>query len=122
MLEGLEHHTAASVGRLLAAGTLDPVETTEFFLDRIAQERENAAFILVTDERARCEAAASRRRYREGRPAGPLDGVPVAWKDLMDMAGTRTTAGSALIADAPPEAGRRADRLEPDRRGNGRSR
>ena len=58
MLEGLEHHTAASVGRLLAAGTLDPVETTEFFLDRVAQERENAAFILVTGERARREAAA----------------------------------------------------------------
>jgi aspartyl-tRNA(Asn)/glutamyl-tRNA(Gln) amidotransferase subunit A len=103
VLEGLEHHTAASVGRLLAAGTLDPVETTEFFLDRVAQERENAAFILVTGERARREAVASRRRYREGRPTGPLDGVPVAWKDLMDMAGTRTTAGSALFADAPPK-------------------
>ena len=53
MLEGLEHHTAASVGRLLAAGTLDPVEIAEFFLDRIARGRENPAFILVTDERAR---------------------------------------------------------------------
>ncbi len=103
MLEGLEHHTAASVGRLLAAGTLDAVETTEFFLDRMARGRENPAFILVTEERARREAAASRKRYREGRPAGPLDGVPVAWKDLIDMAGTPTTAGSALFADAPPK-------------------
>ncbi|MGC9959184.1 amidase family protein, partial [Roseiarcus sp.] len=39
----------------------------------------------------------------EGRPAGPLDGVPVAWKDLVDMAGERTTAGSALFAESPPK-------------------
>jgi aspartyl-tRNA(Asn)/glutamyl-tRNA(Gln) amidotransferase subunit A len=103
MLEGLENHTAASIGRILAAGTLDAIETTEFFLDRIARGHHNPAFTLVTEERARQEAAASRRRYREGRPTGPLDGVPVAWKDLMDMAGARTSAGSALFADAPPK-------------------
>ena len=103
MLLGLENLSAASIGRLFTAGTLDPVETTEFFLDRIARGRGSFAFTLVTDERARREAAASRRRYREGSSAGPLDGVPVAWKDLVDMAGARTTAGSALFADAPPK-------------------
>lgn len=101
MIQGLEYHTAAAIGRLMAAGTLDPVEVTEFFLDRVDRGRQNPSFVLVTGERARQEAAASRKRHRDGRPVGPLDGVPVAWKDIMDMAGTRTSAGSALFAHAP---------------------
>ncbi len=103
MLENLEKRSAAAIGRLIAKGDLDPVAAAEFFLDRIERDRENPSFILVTRERALKEAAASRKRHREGRPAGPLDGVPVAWKDLVDMAGERTTAGSALFAESPPK-------------------
>ena len=103
MIENLEKQSAAAIGRLIARGSLDPVEVAEFFLDRIERDRENPSFILVTRERALKEAAASRKRHREGRPAGPLDGVPIAWKDLVDMAGERTTAGSALFADLPPK-------------------
>src|SRR5271154_4126202 len=36
-------------------------------------------------------------------PSGALDGVPAAWKDLVDMAGARTSAGSALFDEAPPK-------------------
>ena len=103
MIANLEKHSAAAIGRLIAAGTVDPVEATEYFLDRIERARSNPAFIFVTAERARREAAASRKRQREGRPAGPLDGVPVAWKDLVDLAGAPTTAGSALFRDSPPK-------------------
>ncbi|HTE64323.1 MAG TPA: amidase family protein [Solirubrobacteraceae bacterium] len=60
----------------------------------------SAVFITVTEERARREAAASAERLRAGAPRGPLDGVPVAWKDLFDVAGTPTTAASALRRDA----------------------
>ena len=63
----------------------------------------NPSFILVTRKRALEEAAASRKRHREGRAVGPLDGVPIAWKDLVDMADERTTAGSALYAASPPK-------------------
>ena len=100
MVENLEERSAAAIGRLIAKGDLDPVEVAEFFLDRIERDRANPSFVLVTRERALKEAAASRKRHREGRPAGPLDGVPVAWKDLVDMAGERTTAGSALFVDS----------------------
>jgi aspartyl-tRNA(Asn)/glutamyl-tRNA(Gln) amidotransferase subunit A len=103
MTENLEKQSAAEIGRLTAKGSLDPVEVAEFFLDRIERDRENPSFILVTRARALGEAAASRKRHREGRAASPLDGVPVAWKDLVDMAGERTTAGSALYAEAPPK-------------------
>ena len=103
MIDELEKLPAAEVGRLIARGRLDPVEAAEFFLDRIERDRDNPSFILVTRERALKEAAASCARHREGRAAGPLDGVPIAWKDLVDMAGERTTAGSALFADSPPK-------------------
>jgi aspartyl-tRNA(Asn)/glutamyl-tRNA(Gln) amidotransferase subunit A len=103
MVYSLEKQSAAEIGRLIAKGDLDPVEVAEFFLRRIERDRQNPSFIVVTRERALREAAASRKRCREGRPAGPLDGVPIAWKDLVDMAGERTTAGSALLADSPPK-------------------
>ena len=103
MIDNLEKQSAAEIGRLIAKGGLDPVEVAEFFLDRIERDRDNPSFILVTRKRALEEAAASRKRHREGRAAGPLDGVPIAWKDLVDMAGERTTAGSALYAESPPK-------------------
>ena len=103
MIDNLEKKSAAEIGRLIAKGNLDPVEVAEFFLDRIERDRENPSFILVTRKRALEEAEASRKRHREGRAAGPLDGVPIAWKDLVDMAGERTTAGSALYAGSPPK-------------------
>jgi aspartyl-tRNA(Asn)/glutamyl-tRNA(Gln) amidotransferase subunit A len=104
MIDNLEKQSAAEIGRRIAKGGLDPVEVAEFFLNRIERDRENPSFILVTRKRALEEASASRARHREGRAAGPLDGVPIAWKDLVDMAGERTTAGSALHADSPPKA------------------
>ena len=94
--------SAAAIGRRLAAGELNPIELCDAFLDRIDTYDDQAVFIHTTPQRARSEAAASATRYREGRPLGPLDGVPVAWKDLFDMAGTPTTAGSSLFRDAPP--------------------
>jgi aspartyl-tRNA(Asn)/glutamyl-tRNA(Gln) amidotransferase subunit A len=103
MINNLEKRSAAEIGRLIAKGGLDPVEVAEFFLGRIERDRENPSFILVTRERALKEAAASRTRHREGRAASPLDGVPIAWKDLVDMAGERTTAGSMLFAESPPK-------------------
>jgi aspartyl-tRNA(Asn)/glutamyl-tRNA(Gln) amidotransferase subunit A len=103
MIENLEKQSAAEIGRLIANGDLDPVEAAEFFLSRIERDRDNPSFIIVTRKRALKAAEASLRRCREGRPAGPLDGVPIAWKDLVDMAGERTTAGSALYAESVPK-------------------
>lgn len=70
--------------------------------------RFGAAFIEVTAERVRLEAVQARERWHRGLPLGPLDGLPVTWKDLFDVRGTRTTAGSRTrlsvphaVADAP---------------------
>lgn len=93
---------AAELGRLFLAGDVDPVEVTEAALDAIVNSDDPAVFLEVTSERARTEALASRDRYRAGLAAGPLDGVPLAWKDLFDMRGEVTTAGSATRRNAKP--------------------
>src|SRR6202044_3305565 len=103
MIDDLEKQSAAEIGRRIAKGWLDPVEVAEFFLDRIERDRNNPSFILARRKRALEEASASRARHREGRAAGPLDGVPIAWKDLVDMAGGGATAGGGgHPRSAPP--------------------
>jgi aspartyl-tRNA(Asn)/glutamyl-tRNA(Gln) amidotransferase subunit A len=87
-------------GRRLAAGDLDPVALAEESLAKAGAA--GCAFIAITEARARREASASAARLRAGAPLGPLDGVPIAWKDLIDVEGVPTTAASALRRDAPP--------------------
>jgi aspartyl-tRNA(Asn)/glutamyl-tRNA(Gln) amidotransferase subunit A len=88
--------TALSLSNDYALGCADPVSATEYALERAASVPE--AFIVLTPERARAEAAQSAARWKSGAPLSPLDGVPVAWKDLFDIAGTVTTAASAVNA------------------------
>ena len=94
--------SALETGRLLAARELDAEAECEAALARAAAA--GCVFTAVTAGRAREEARAAAARLRAGAPAGPLDGVPVAWKDLVDVAGTPTTAGSALRRDVPAAA------------------
>lgn len=95
---------AAELGRLLRRGRLDAVEVAQAFLARIDESADPAVFVTVTRERALKEARAARRRLRAGRPRSPLDGVPVAWKDVAAMAGTVTGMGSRLYAKTPAAA------------------
>jgi aspartyl-tRNA(Asn)/glutamyl-tRNA(Gln) amidotransferase subunit A len=98
----LSRSSAAAIGRLIAAGTVDAVAVAEHFLERIEAHADKAVFIKVLRERALTEAKASAKRHREGRSLGPLDGVPLSWKDLYDMKGETTTAGSEVFRHAPP--------------------
>jgi len=94
---------AAALGREIAAGRADPAELTDALLDAAATHRHGTRiFARMTATRARAEAAAARARARAGTRRGPLDGVPLAWKDLFDSAGTATEAGSALLAGRVP--------------------
>lgn len=96
--------TAAELGRRIEAGKIDPVELCDFFLERIATSPHSARiYTLTMPERARPEAEAARARARAGLRIGPLDGVPVSWKDLFDTAGVATEAGSALLAGRIPK-------------------
>lgn len=70
-------------------------------LARAAEPSAHATILTVTTQRARAEAARSDERRRRGAVLGPLDGVPIVWKDLFDVVGTTTTRGSAVFAGEP---------------------
>lgn len=84
---------ACDIAALFAQQQLTPLAFTECCI--AAAQQSEGIFISLTVERARREAAAATLRWQQGTPLSPLDGIPVAWKDLFDMAETRTTAGSA---------------------------
>lgn len=93
--------SATEIGAVLRRGAACPVELAECLLDRVEAFADQHVFLTVTRQRALREAEAAKARLAAGSPASLLDGVPVALKDLLDLAGTRTTAASALFADAP---------------------
>ena len=101
-IETLVQQSAASIGRALAAGDVDPVTLTRHVLKRAEASRADHVFLSITEERAMAEANASAKRLSENRPLSPLDGVPIALKDLIDIEGETTTAASDLYRHAPP--------------------
>lgn len=88
----------AQLAALLQSGTLDPQTLVEETLDAIRHYSDQTIFVSLSQARAMREASASSKRLREGRSLGVLDGIPVAWKDLFDIEGRTTTAGSKVLA------------------------
>lgn len=95
--------TIAEASRQLADKAISPVELTRDCLEKIETlNPEFGAFITVTAERALADArAAEARILREG-PRTPLDGIPIAHKDLLETAGIATTAHSRILKDNIP--------------------
>ena len=89
------------VGALVRTGALSPVDLVRTCLERIDARRELNAFITVRSDEAVDEAHAAEREIAGGHDRGPLHGIPVSVKDLVDVAGTPTTSGSAV----PPRTG-----------------
>ena len=100
-IEAIANRTGAGTALAYRSGETTPDEIVECLLARIEAARSDNIFITVTAERARAEAKAATGRYRSGKPLSALDGVPVAWKDLIDIAGAPTTAGSKYFSDGP---------------------
>lgn len=100
-IEDIADRTAAGIALAYRSGEAKPVELVECVLERIAKAKGDNIFITVSAARARSEAKKAQGRYEVGAPLSPLDGVPIAWKDLFDVAGTPTTAGSKLFSGGP---------------------
>jgi aspartyl-tRNA(Asn)/glutamyl-tRNA(Gln) amidotransferase subunit A len=96
---------ATKAAALIRSRKLSPVEYVDTVLKAI--ERANPklnCFREVTAERARADARCAEEAVTRGEKLGPLHGVPVSIKDLLDVEGVPTRHGSAIFADNPPAA------------------
>ncbi len=94
---------AAALSHAIAARKLSPVDVVDALLARIDRfEPKLQAFVDVYRADARLAAEGADKAIRSGHAVGPLHGVPVALKDLIDLEGRITTGGS------PSKRGRRS--------------
>ena len=78
---------------------LGPVEVTQAYLDALEP---GDIFRLVTPERALRQAKQAEKRFMQGISLGPLQGIPIALKDLLDTKGDVTAAGSKVLSEQLP--------------------
>ena len=88
--------------RQLVARAVSAHELIERSIDAAQAARTKPAFVATSFPAARAAAAAADRAIGAGRDPGPLAGLAVSIKDLFDVAGETTGAGSAILRDAPP--------------------
>jgi aspartyl-tRNA(Asn)/glutamyl-tRNA(Gln) amidotransferase subunit A len=111
----VERETISALSRRLRAGDVTSEAITEACLDSVGAQNDRLnAFITVTATSAREQAREADREFAQGRHRGPLHGVPISLKDLLDVAGVPTTAASRVRSghvaskDAPAVARLRA--------------
>src|SRR3989440_1363041 len=89
--------TVGELSRAFGARTLSPVDAVDALLARIAsQDGKLHAYVEVFADDARLAAEAADKAIRSGHRVGPLHGVPIALKDLIDLEGRVTTGGSEV--------------------------
>ncbi|MCV7228129.1 amidase [Mycolicibacterium komossense] len=94
--DDLQYREICDVVGLLSSGEVTAQALTQLMLERIAAvDGRLGAFAFVAPEEAMAQAEQSDARRRDGATLGPLDGVPLAIKDIFDKAGWRTEAGMA---------------------------
>src|SRR4029450_9242138 len=83
------------LGKLLVSGAVSSREIVASYLDRIARlDRRLHAFVEVSRDQAPAAPEHADRERRSGAARGPLHGLPIAIKDLIDIRGRTTTSGS----------------------------
>lgn len=99
-------HRLTDLAYRIRSRELSAREVVAASLERIERlDQQVRAFVATDPERSLAEAADIDQRLISGGNVGPLAGVPLAVKDLEDVAGYRTTFGSALRVDAPKAEG-----------------
>lgn len=97
--------TVSGIARGLRSGSYTSSEITEAMLRRIERiDQGLKSYIALTADLALEAARAADLRFQSGNPKGPLDGVPIGIKDLIDLAGYPTGAGTVVLAQAKASA------------------
>lgn len=95
--------TITEARRRLDAGDITSVQLTEAVLERIAAvDSQVRAYLVISDDLAMRQARAADARRRAGNATGPLDGIPLAIKDVINVQGLTTTCGSKIIENFVP--------------------
>ncbi len=96
--------TLSESAEQIRSGKLTSTELTKACLDRIeVYQPKLDAFITVLKAQALAQAAQLDAEAKAGKIRGPLHGVPLGIKDIIDTAGARTTGGSSLFSDRVPD-------------------
>src|SRR5881296_2216991 len=102
----------AELSRAFEARALSPVDVVDALLVRIKQRDALHAYIALYESEARLAAEAADRAITSGHRIGPLHGIPIALKDLVDLQGRVTTGGSKVWIDrVSPVTATLAERL-----------
>ena len=89
---------------LIADKSISPVELTHYFLERIARlDPLVNSYVTVDAEGAIAQAKIAEDQVMRGKPLGPLHGLPISIKDLIETKGLRTTHGSQIFRNYIPE-------------------
>lgn len=95
---------AQSLVALFRSREASPLEATRAALERIERFNDQVnAYVHVDHDGAESAAMASARRWGQGKPLSPIDGVPVSLKDLTEVAGMPCREGSLTVPDTPCE-------------------
>ena len=99
MIKNLKNFSAYYLGSLLDRKKIDPIVILEYFLSNFknAKENEKLSFSKVMKKEAFKEAELSWKRQKKNERLSFLDGIPIVWKDLIDIKGFPAFAGSKLI-------------------------
>jgi aspartyl-tRNA(Asn)/glutamyl-tRNA(Gln) amidotransferase subunit A len=99
----MTHQPVHELGAAYRRGELTPTAVTEAYLARIAALDERVgAYLAVARDQAMAAAWESEQRWRAGTPRGPLDGVPLAIKDVLCTRGLPTTCASKILETFVP--------------------
>lgn len=92
--------SAVTLAKRIRVGELSPVDVARAHLDRIDRRNDDlGAYVTVTGQRAVAAAEDRAEAIADGDDPGPLAGVPVGIKDIVDVAGVPTSQGTSLLAD-----------------------